>query len=806
MDERVRAGAACDAVLWTERLRNGAPGGTTTAGDVDDHTPRDVSEADPDVVLVITLAHCACVSKVWRGAVLRRLIRVLSPPFSPWSRAAAASALTAFSTEKEALSLIENNGLAPLLRLAQAAPRRQDMSPDPSVHPATLAMADQGIQALAMLAGVAERQLSAAGWTLLDPDELRKERGAPASELADNTSPVYEHNESSHITLQNPLLGSGNDAADLLQELPSLLSPQWMPKEKRVRWPATIRHHCVADGFCPPVDEDLTVVDEFAVVPAEEAEKGVQNEDLRQLVLGAWAGLTGFRETEWNLAEAPGENLYAWYTTALAAVVSLRLGTRGRGSRRRPRVLLIGLGGGSLATFFGYHYGSAIEIDVVERSRLVVEAAEQFFGLRDHEDAGEDENGRKEGDECSTHGGLPNGTRVQVHGLQKAVMHNGKVGSITSWVPARERYAVALDGKHGQTIHVKQDNLHQLGAPAGTQKPEATAAAVQQKEVKGDAWDVFDSGSDDDDDGIGTIEVDQKGCEEMNKSETDAWGVFGSSDSDDDAMKVDEQDPAEESELNDGGSTKNEPVSRMTVHVEDALRFARRSAAAIAVAEESQATSSNSTSNQDGYDESDKYYDVILLDVYTQEHFPAELLSESFFEDLRCLLRRGGGEGKGGAEETAAGVIAVNVGGARAEGGGFDTVLQRLCGLAVDSSTGTGGLGSAVRPPPLRRVDVLLEDDTEPSQNDEDADPEEDLGTANAVLVGWGGGAMPPALSVEDWAQSSIVGTRISANAGGRPLPYRLGTCISEVFVPPPPLPAREGFPVAVSRNQLGTS
>ena len=800
MDERVRAGAACDAVLWAERLRDGGPGGTTQTGDVDDHTPRDVSEADPDVVFVITLAHCACVSKVWRGAVLRRLIRVLSPPFRPWSRAAAASALTAFSTEKEALSLIENNGLAPLLRLAQAAPRRQDLTPDPSVHPATLAMADQGIQALAMLAGVAERQLSAAGWTLLDPDELRKERGAAAAELADNTGPVYEHNESSHITLQNPLLGSGNDAADLLQELPSLLSPQWMPKEKRVRWPATIRHHCVADGFCPPVDEDLTVVDEFVAVPAEEAEKGVQNEDLRQLVLGAWAGLTGFRETEWNLAEAPGENLYAWYTTALAAVVSLRLGTRGRGSRRRPRVLLIGLGGGSLATFFGYHYGSAIEMDVVERSRLVVEAAEQFFGLRDHEHAGEDENDRKEGDECSTHGELPNGTRVQVHGLQKAVVHNGKVGSITSWVPARGRYTVALDGKQGKTIHVKQDNLHQLGAPVCTQKPEASAAAAQQQEIKSDAWDVFDSGSDDDDDGIGTVEVDEKGCEEMNKTETDAWGVFDSSDSDDDAMNVDEQGPAAESDLKYGGSTESEQFSRMTVHVEDALRFARRSAAAISVAEELQAASNG------GYEESDKYYDVILLDVYTQEHFPAELLSESFFEDLRCLLRRGGGEGKGGAEETAAGVIAVNVGGARAEGGGFDTVLQRLCGLAVDGSTGPGGLGSAVRPLPLRRVDVLLEDDTEPSQNDEDADPEEDLGTANAVLVGWGGGAMPPVLSVEDWAQSSMVGALMSRNVGGRPLPYRLGTCISEVFVPLSPLTPRGGFPVAVSRNQLGTS
>lgn len=806
MDERVRAGAACDAVLWAERVRGSGPDGAAKAGGVGDGTPREVSAAHPDVLFVVTLAHCACVSKAWRGAVLRRLVRVLSPPFSPWSRAAAASALAAYSTESEALALIENNGIAPLLRLAQTAPRRKDLSPDPAVHPATLEMADQGIQTLAMLAGVAERQLSANGWTLLDPDELRKERGAAASELAEDLGPVYEHNESSHITLQNPLLGSGSDATDMLQELPALLSPQWMPKEKRVRWPATIRHHCVADGFCPSVDEDLTVVDEFVAAPAGEVDKGRPNEELRQLVLGAWAGLTGFRETEWNLAEAPGENLYAWYTTALAAVLSLQIGTQAPrrisgagGKQRRPRILLIGLGGGSLATFFGYHYGSAIEMDVVERSGPVVDAAENFFGLREHEGDAEGERDRKEGDERSTHGELPNGTRVQVQGLQKAVVHNGKVGTIDAWVPARDRYAVSLDGKHGKTIHVRHDNLHQLGAPAATQKAEVPVETEEQTQSNNDAWDVFDSASDDDDDGIDTVKVGVKAPVDKNETENDAWGVFGSSDSDnDDAMDFDEHGLAEESELNDG-SSEHEQVSRMTVHIEDALKFARRSAAAVTLAEEAQAASDGKR-DQEGCDETDRYYDVILLDVYTQEHFPADLLSENFFKDLCCLLRRGCGEGKGGSEETAAGVIAVNVGGARAKGGGFDTVLQRLCGLSLDSSSEAGRATT----PPLRRVDVLLEDDTEPSQNDEDADPEEDLGTANAVLVGWGGGAMPPALSVDDWAKSAMVGNRIAATAAGRPLPYRLGTCISEVYAPPPPVSMQGQVPITVSPDQLG--
>ena len=789
MDERACAGAACDALLWADLLRSRAAGavGTEQTDAVDDRTLRDVSVDDPDVALVVNLAHCACVSKAWRAAVLRRLVRVLSPPFKPWSRAAAASAITAYSAEREALALIESNGIAPLFVLAQAAPRRQDLTPEPSVHPATLAMADNGIQALAMLAGVAERQLAAADWSLLDPDEVRKERGGAATELSADVGPVYEHNKTMQLTRQNPLLGSGNDAADLLQELPSLLSPQWMPKEKRVRWPATIRHHCVADSFCPPVDEDLTVVDEFVAAPPGDAPGASDGapEELRQLVLGAWAGLTGFRETEWNLAEAPGENLYAWYTTALAAVVSLRIGTQAH-SRRRPRLLLIGLGGGSLATFFGHYYGQSVEMDVVERSGPVVHAAENFFGLRDHEREADATKTEDKAEARSQEGELANGTRVQVEGLQKATVHNGKSGTISAWVAARGRYAVTLD-KGGKTIHVKQENLRQLGAAAVKKTSEA---AEKGKEAGGgdteggdDAWDVFSSGSDDDDD-------DGDGDGGKDKADEDAWGVFGSDsdddDDNDDGMEVDQDAAKQEEAEEEEEEEEAEPASRMTVHVEDALRFARRSAAALSAAE----------------DGTGRYYDAILLDVYTQEHFPSELLSEQFFQDLRCMLRRGSGEGKGGEEETAAGFIAVNVGGARAEGGGFDTVLQRLSGLSLES--GEGSTGTAA--PALRRVDVLLEDDTEPSQNDDDADPEEDLGTANAVLVGWGGGAMPPALSADDWAASTTVGNSLAVKAGGHVLPYRLGTCISEVFVPPPPPAAAAAPPpssLAMSGAQL---
>ena len=388
LDEDERAAAVCDALL-ANNLAALTAAGAPLSGEVWANTPKELAREDPNLELVIQLAHCACVSKAWRKAVLRRMVRVLSPPFDVWSRAAAASALVAYSSEEEALALVEANGIAPLFALAQAAPRRQDLTPSPSAHPATLACCDHGITALAMVARIAGEQLTAAGWTLLDPDEVRKERGITEVTKALNTEevlPVYEHNETGHITQTNPLLGSGNDAKELLTELPMLLSPQWILKEKRVRWPATIRHHRCAEGFSPPVDEDLTVLDEYIPAPPGE-DGGPPGEELRQLVMGAWGGLTGFRETEWNLAEAAGENLFAWYSTAMAAVVALRVGTQQqkKKKKRRPRLLLIGLGGGSMATFFAHHYGSSMEIDCVERSAPCVYAAENFFGLREHE-------------------------------------------------------------------------------------------------------------------------------------------------------------------------------------------------------------------------------------------------------------------------------------------------------------------------------------------------------------------------------------------------------------------------------------
>ena len=44
---------------------------------------------------------------------------------------------------------------------------------------------------------------------------------------------------------------------------------------------------------------------------------------------------------------------------------------------------------------------------------------------------------------------------------------------------------------------------------------------------------------------------------------------------------------------------------------------------------------------------------------------------------------------------------------------------------------------------------------------------------------------MPPPMSVDDWASACAVGNGLAAKAAGQPLPFRMGTCISEAFQPP---------------------
>ena len=134
-------------------------------------TSKRMDASDPDIILVITLARCARVSRCWRQAAMCRLVRVLSPPFSSWGRAAAARALIPWTHSQWAEELVEANVVPALLALAQKPRRQKDFKPDQAASPAVLEMGDSGFLALGALAGVAEERLAKAGWTVHDSSE-----------------------------------------------------------------------------------------------------------------------------------------------------------------------------------------------------------------------------------------------------------------------------------------------------------------------------------------------------------------------------------------------------------------------------------------------------------------------------------------------------------------------------------------------------------------------------------------------------------------------------------------------------------
>jgi hypothetical protein len=329
---------------------------------------RAVDQSERDAATVVReLVRCGGVCRDWRRSQLRRLVRVLLDGFQPAERAAAAVVVGRVwcASVTGALALVRCNGVVPLFALAQCVARGPDLAPLPPTTttttttteeagasgggdaPTMLAMASAGVEALAALQGLCCSVVASA-----------QRRNDSDMEFS------------------------------LLAELPQLMAPQWVPRERRVRWPVTIvEHHCSA-GFCPPVHDDVTVLDEYFEGAPDEESGAVPQEQLRQLVRGPWAGLRGHRCTEWDRSQPLGAHLLSWNNTAMAALLALRVG----GNPQPPpspsapllRVLLIGLGGGALAAFIACHFGSTVALDVVEESQLVVEAAKGPFGLHGH--------------------------------------------------------------------------------------------------------------------------------------------------------------------------------------------------------------------------------------------------------------------------------------------------------------------------------------------------------------------------------------------------------------------------------------
>ncbi|KAJ3404864.1 hypothetical protein HDV05_006874 [Chytridiales sp. JEL 0842] len=96
----------------------------------------------------------------------------------------------------------------------------------------------------------------------------------------------------------------------------------------------------------------------------------------RHLILGPWHGLTnGISETEVDLGFPPGSHLESWASCTLAGAGFLSTRKAGRG-----KLLLLGLGGGSVASFAGKHW-PGVSLEAVEVNSDVVKVAERYFGV-----------------------------------------------------------------------------------------------------------------------------------------------------------------------------------------------------------------------------------------------------------------------------------------------------------------------------------------------------------------------------------------------------------------------------------------
>ena len=145
--------------------------------------------------------------------------------------------------------------------------------------------------------------------------------------------------------------------SELLRSLRVAQDRVVLPDEARVVW--------FASGETP--QDDVVVVERLGI---------------RELSLGVWQ-LDGFTETEMPCAVQQGSEgthalLLSWINRAFGSVVRFAI-TRAV-QAKHPRVLLLGLGGGSLAHFVLQSHQGAV-VDAVDANPAVVAAARQCFGL-----------------------------------------------------------------------------------------------------------------------------------------------------------------------------------------------------------------------------------------------------------------------------------------------------------------------------------------------------------------------------------------------------------------------------------------
>jgi hypothetical protein len=225
-----------------------------------------------------------------------------------------------------------------------------------------LGAADAALHVLATLHKAASAYLKSCGWDIALTEENKAAFLAPKTDAPQFFPPSLDIPH--HLVLKptaNALLGSQAPdwAFQSLLEVPALCAPYIrtvlpsspaavvgtvakansgaLPAEGVLEWGVRVQH--IEPGPSPNDEEALAVLD------VRDGEGALS----RHLVMGCWHGVgCAFRESEQDRDYPAGSHLESWYTVTLAGLAVLA--TRGKG-----RVLVVGLGGGSLPAFLARH-------------------------------------------------------------------------------------------------------------------------------------------------------------------------------------------------------------------------------------------------------------------------------------------------------------------------------------------------------------------------------------------------------------------------------------------------------------------
>ncbi|KAJ3353944.1 hypothetical protein HDU83_006149 [Entophlyctis luteolus] len=325
-----------------------------------------------------------------RGASMRRLVQLLSAESTSSTTGSQPAA------DIRPIDVVLADCVPSLLHAAQLPVRSaSSLAPDPARTPQTVIdLADDALVALGLLCTAGTQLLEQHGWHV-DDDGTGRGRPIYINPSTGESQPTPpDLGSAAHDLLDDP---SDAWALALLFELSTISSPYANPVDGSLCWcsrqPARIRFHEPETNEYTPTANNLPLPRKLAMTVVDVAQDDDDDEEddddngengdsrllafTRHLVLGPWHGIPSFRETEVDLDHPPpGSHLEAWYTCAMACMQFLAARKAGR-----AKVLLVGLGGGALASFSARHW-PGMRVEAVELDSRVVRVAERWFGVK----------------------------------------------------------------------------------------------------------------------------------------------------------------------------------------------------------------------------------------------------------------------------------------------------------------------------------------------------------------------------------------------------------------------------------------